>query len=205
MSAVVARIFAIVTVLMLAGAPLAAFAQEGAQNGAQDASALIKTVVINIPVAPKDGDIARIGEKLQALADSGFVYLDLTIRFTPGGKDGAPFYLSRYGKPVKRDEKGCAYDALKMQAGLAYHINIGALVGQYHLLATVYSGDRAAFAYNDISCEYLRPDLSGFRVRGFFHVIRNMIPTAVHLQLRPFTPPFPLASKILKKAEHAGR
>ncbi len=171
-----------------------------AANNSSAPDAAIAKVTIDIPFLLDEKEKAAIVEKLTGLEKHSFIYLDLRINYSARNGDGAPFVSSVNVKGVPQaNSAACAGGgALPMGAGRVY--SLGPVAGYNHLLMSVYTGERAAFPYNDVSCEYTASGShEQFRIRGFFHIIANSIPTAAALQLRPFNPPFAIAAKLLSK------
>ncbi len=160
----------------------------------------IAKVTIDVPLSLDEKAKAVIVEKLTGLEKHSFVYLDLRINFSARNGGGAPFVSSVNVNGVPQENSaGCmGIGPLPMGADRVY--SLGPIAGYNHLLLSVYTGERAAFPYHDVSCEYTASgNHEQFRIRGFFHILTNSIPTAAALQLRPFNPPFALAAKILGK------
>ncbi len=160
----------------------------------------IEKVTIDVPLSVDEKTRAAIIDKLTGLAQLSFVYLDLSINFSRRGGGTVPYISTSGVNGLARENKAaCAMpQALPMGAGRAYIV--GPIANYNHLLLTVFTGARAAFPYHDVSCEYVA---SGghqqFRIRGFFHILKNSIPTAISVQLRPLTPPFEQAAKVLAR------
>ncbi len=162
--------------------------------------AAIAKVTIDIPLVMDEKAKATIVDKLTGLEKHGFVYLDLSINFSARNGGGAPFVSSVNvnGLPQENSAACTGIGPLPMGSGRVY--SLGPIASYNHLLMSVYTGERAAFPYNDVSCEYTASGSHDqFRIRGFFHIIANSIPTAAALQLRPFNPPFDLAAKVLAR------
>ena len=188
------RIF--IPVLVLA-ALLLAIVQPVGTLVAKEAGAqgpLIRKMTIDVPVVIEDQAREEIIAQLTALAQEKLVYLDLQISFKRQSNAAQPFSLTIKGIGAPK-EQDCAFGPLPMGAGAVYEL--APLAGHNHQLISVYSGDRAAFPYHDISCEYrMSGQVAAFHVRGFFHVLTNDIPTAILVQLRPFNPPSEQVQKL---------
>jgi hypothetical protein len=160
----------------------------------------IEKIVVTVPVSIDKAARTTIVERLSSMEALRFVYLDLSVVFPVESDSMRPYTVSVNGKSVEdgAGKGGCGFGALLMGAGVAYDL---APVADYnHLMISVYTGDRADFPYHDISCEYLDSgQKAAFRVRGFFHVLGNSVPTALGLQLRPFNPPLFVAAKVLSR------
>ena len=160
----------------------------------------IMKVTLDVPLVIDEKVKAAIARKLSGLEKHRFVYLDLRINYSARSGSGTPFVSSVNvnGFP-QGDSTACAMiGPLPMGAGRAY--SLGPIAGNNHLLMSIYTGERAAFPYNDVSCEYAASGShEQFRIRGFFHIVTNSIPTAAALQLRPFNPPLALAAKVLAR------
>ena len=156
-------------------------------------------LAVNVPVKMDEAQRKTIIEQLVELERQRFVYLDLSVDFLlddEGVNETAPYSLMINGKRPSSARGGCSFGRLPMGRGASY--DLAPIAGYNHLLMTVFTGDRASFPYNDISCEYLSGGRQRqFRLRGFFHVMANAVPTAVSLQLRPLNPPFDLARQVL--------
>ena len=189
-------VLVIITALLFFSAARADEVRAGTQQ-IRLAHSITKTN-ISIPVEMDEAAKAVIVEKLTSLEEQRFVYLDLSLEVSPRSGDMAPYRLTQNGKAHGLRQKGCDTGALSMVPGLVYEL--GPMAGYNHLLMSIYTGDRSVFPYHDVSCEYVS---SGhhqqFRIRGFFHIVTNSIPTAVGLQLRPFNPPFEIAAKVLAR------
>ena len=160
----------------------------------------IMKVTIDVPLDIDQKAKASIVDKLTGLEKHRFVYLDLTINYSARNGSGAPFVstINVNGTPQGNSATCAQIGPLPMGPGSAY--SLGPIAGYNHLLMSVYTGERAAFPYHDVSCEYVSSGShEQFRIRGFFHIVTNSIPTAVALQLRPFNPPFELAAKVLAR------
>ena len=159
-------------------------------------STSIERIVIRVPPSVDENLRDSIIDRLTGMENHPFIYLDLSIVFSGGSKEAIPFTQIVNGKPLKNGSADCAFGPLLMGRGVRYEL--GAVAGYTHLLMSVITGERSTFPFNDVSCEYRGSgDLTAFRVRGFFHVLSNAIPTASMLQLRPVHPPFGLAARVL--------
>ncbi len=155
---------------------------------------VIHKVNLVIPATSDEKGREAIIEKLTAMERQRFIYLDLSINFGNRSNSEQPFTLVFKGKP--QAPQGCSIGPLPMGADVRYDLH--GLADYNHLLISAFTGARSAFAYLDVSCEYTRSGQENqFHIRGFFHVLANRIPTAVSLQLRPFTPALDVARKIL--------
>lgn len=173
-----------------------AFASKKAESPSQQ----IHKIAVNIPQSIDEGTLAKIIEKLSGMEKQRFVYLDLSINFSSEKVSSKPYSVMTNGKPHEKAAKGCSIGVLPMRAGVSYEL--GPVADYNHLLISLFTGDRSAFPYNDVSCEYVNSGSeSQFRVRGFFHVLGNSIPTATALQLRPFNPPFEVAQSIFARSQ----
>ena len=178
--------------VFLSGAGLA----DADQARQERALAVFQKLQISVPLQSDEKQQAAIVDRLVALQDLHFVYLDLSIDFpaSAGGRQSFTPYIN--GKAMDGGASDCPAGLLPMGPGVTYEL--GPLADYNHLLLSIFTGARSAFPYNDVSCEYVSGgDHGQMRVRGFFHVMANAIPTAVSLQLRPLTPPFDAASHVL--------
>ena len=158
---------------------------------------LIAKVILTVPSIVDDTAQNMIIQKLTTMIKRQFVYLDLSLVFSSAPDRPRPYRVSVNGKPAIGGN-GCSYGGLLMGEGVVYEL--GPIANYNHLLISVATGDRSSFPYHDVSCEYMGSgNQTAFRIRGFFHVLGNSIPTAQALQLRPFTPPFEMARKVLAR------
>jgi hypothetical protein len=173
-----------------------AFASKKADSPSQQ----IHKITVTIPQSIDENAQAKIIEKLLGMEKQRFVYLDLSINFSSETASSKPYSVMINGKPHEDGGKGCSIGVLPMGAGVGYEL--GPVADYNHLLVSVYTGNRSAFPYNDVSCEYVNSGSeSQFRVRGFFHVLGNSIPTATALQLRPFNPPFEVVRSVFARPQ----
>ena len=161
----------------------------------------IHKVTLDVPLQPNEASQNIIVEKLTNMEQQRFVYLDLSISFPMTSKGALPYTQFIDGKlsNSKLDKaEPCEIGPLLMGPGVSYEI--GPVANYNHLLMTVFTGDRSAFPYSDVACEYVSSgEIGSFHVRGFFHIVANAIPTAMSLQLRPMNPPFEVAAKVLAR------
>ncbi|MCP4933083.1 MAG: hypothetical protein GY927_02515 [bacterium] len=171
-----------------------------AASAAAAAPVAIMKVTLDVPLVINEKTKAVIIDKLTYLEKHRFVYLDLRINFSARNGGGAPFVSSVNvkGTPHGNSVTCAEIGPLPMGPGHAY--SLGPIASYNHLLMTVYTGERAVFPYHDVSCEYTSSGShEQFRIRGFFHILANSIPTAAALQLRPFNPPFAQAGNVLER------
>lgn len=168
------------------------------QNGfaAEGSSGLFTRVNIDIPADLTRPVRNKIIAQLTGLPGKRFVYLDLSVAFSTDDGKAQPFTAIVDGEPGRKT--GCSFEALPMGSRVRYEL--GPLADYNHLLMSVLTGDRSAFPYNDVACEYGGSGReSRFHIRGFFYVLANSIPTAVSLQLRPLAPPLEVARQVLSR------
>jgi len=155
---------------------------------------IIHKVNLNIPATIDEKVRESLVEKLTAIERLRFIYLDLSINFSAESDGVQPFTLMLNDKP--QAHRGCTIGPLPMGKGVRYDLQ--GIADYNHLLISLFTGARSAFPYLDVACEYSRSGQENqFHIRGFFYVLANAVPTAVSLQLRPFTPALDVARKIL--------
>ena len=158
-------------------------------------SSKIAKVLIDLPLVIDENAQSAIVDKLTSLEKHRFVYLDLAINFASGKKGAQPFAMKHKG--TWQDRNGCPeLGPLPMGKSVIYGLK--PIADYNHLLMSVFTGERVSFPYLDVSCEYVASGShEQFRVRGFFYVVTNSIPTAVSMQLRPFNPRYDVALEVL--------
>lgn len=135
-------------------------------------------------------------EKFENMRSGEVIYLDLVVHTASDTTRPTAMSVARDGKNIKDFAKGCDIGPLAMAPDISY--DLGPIAGNNHLLIKAFTGTRTSFPYNDVACEYIAATVStALRLRGFFVVIENSVPTARALQLRPVNPPFERAMKAL--------
>ena len=168
-------ILSALAVLFLTG--FSAIAQTTARPNAAKQGQQIKKITVTIPQKRDEAAQAIIVEKLLSLETRRFIYLDLSINFPARSNEGLPYSVSVNGKPPSDDTRECETGAQLMGGGVTYHM--GPIANYNHLLLSVFTGDRSAFPYNDVSCEYL-----GLMILAFFMCADFFISSQILFQRR---------------------
>ena len=175
-------VLVIITAMFLFSAARADDLIAGKQHTGLDQSILKR--VISVPVELDEAAKEVVVDKLTSLEEQRFIYLDLSIGHSPGGEDTASYGLTRNGKPQGARQNGCDIGVLPMSEGLVYEL--GPIADYNHLLMSIFTSDRSAFPYNDVSCEYVAGgDSTTFRVRGFFSCHNQLDPDGCLLAASP--------------------
>ena len=145
----------------------------------------------------------RDRKRLVTLFDDPVIYLNLKVILDGSDETAVTTQLEESTVPEPAPCGQNNYGRMIMSPGLQYIVDSAYdYKGQtVNLSALIFPGERTAFPYNDVSCNYYSDDqLATFEVTGFFYVHINPVKNGFEVQLRPITPDFKSATGILTRS-----